>query len=110
MPFFTVSFSVFSFEKAVPLLPNQRTVLRPSCLPRFLHFPHPPLPLQVLPSLLLHLSLGSRKKSILKKQMVVTDDGEDVFYKLPGAKKRQAKNKHNLMDAVTNVRGAEKQH
>ena len=23
--------------------------------------------------------LGSRKKSILKKQMVVTDDGEDVF-------------------------------
>ena len=30
--------------------------------------------------------------------MVVTDDGEDVFYKLPGAKKRQAKNKHNLMD------------
>ena len=39
-----------------------------------------------------------------------TDDGEDVFYKLPGAKKRQAKNKHNLMDAVTNVRGAEKKH
>ena len=32
--------------------------------------------------------LGSRKKSILKKQMEVTDDGEDVFYKLPGAKKR----------------------
>ena len=54
--------------------------------------------------------LGSRKKSILKKQMVVTDDGEDVFYKLPGAKKRQSKNKHNLMDAVTSVRGAEKKH
>ena len=52
--------------------------------------------------------LGSRKKSILKKQMVVTNDGEDVFYKRPGAKKRHAKNKHNLMDAVTNVRGAEK--
>ena len=51
---------------------------------------------------------GSRKKSTLKKQMIVTEDGEDVFYKLPGAKKRQAKNKHNLMDAVTNVRGAEK--
>ena len=47
--------------------------------------------------------LGSRKKTFLKKQMVVTDDGEDVFYKLPGAKKRQAKNKHNLMDAVTSV-------
>ena len=43
----------------------------------------------------------------MKKQMIVTDYGEDVFYKLPGAKKRQAKNKHNLMDAVTNVRGAE---
>ena len=49
-----------------------------SCLPRFLHFPHPPLPLQVLPPLILHLSLGSRKKSILKKQMVVTDDGEET--------------------------------
>ena len=40
--------------------------------------------------------------------MEVTDDGGDVFYKPPGAKKRQAKNEHNLMDAVTNVRGAEK--
>ena len=36
---------------------------------------------------------GSRKKSTLKKQMVVTEDGEDVFYKLPGAKKKQPKNK-----------------
>ena len=27
---------------------------------------------------------GSRKKSTLKKQMVVTEDGEDVFHKLPG--------------------------
>ena len=42
--------------------------------------------------------------------MVVTDEGEDVFYKLPGTKKRQPKNKHNLMEAVTNVRGAEKKH
>ena len=42
--------------------------------------------------------------------MVVTDDGEDIFYKLPGAKKRQVKNKHNLMDAVTNIKGAEKKH
>ena len=40
--------------------------------------------------------------------MVVTDDGEDVFYKLPGTKKIQVKNKHNLMDAVTNVRGTGK--
>ena len=43
---------------------------------------------------------GSRKKSTLKKQMVVTEDGEDVFYKLPGAKKKQPKNKHNLMEPV----------
>ena len=35
--------------------------------------------------------LGSRKKSILKKQMVVTDEGEDVFFKLPGAKKHNQK-------------------
>ena len=51
-----------------------------------------------------------RKKSTLKKQMVITEEGEDVFYKLPGAKKRQPKNKHNLMEAVKNVRGAEKKH
>ena len=53
---------------------------------------------------------GSRKKSTLKKQMVVTEDGDDVVCKLPGAKKKQPKNKHNLMDAVKNVRGAEKKH
>ena len=51
---------------------------------------------------------GSRKKSTLKKRMVVTEDGDDVFYKLPGAKKKQPKNKHNLMEAVKNIRGAEK--
>ena len=45
-------------------------------------------------------SQGSRKKSALKKQVVVTEDGEDVFYKLPGAKKKQPKNKHNLMEPV----------
>ena len=54
--------------------------------------------------------LGSKKKGVLKKQMVVTDDGEDVFFKLPGSKKRQSKNKHNLMEAVKNARGAEKKH
>ena len=52
---------------------------------------------------------GSRRKATLKKQMVVTEEGEGVFYKLPGAK-RQPKNKHNLMEAVKNVRGAEKKH
>ena len=53
---------------------------------------------------------GSRRKATLKKRMVVTEEGEGVFYKLPGAKKRQPKNKHNLMEAVKNVRGAEKKH
>ena len=52
----------------------------------------------------------SRKKSTLKKQIVVTEDGDDVFCKLPGAKKKQPKNKHNLMEAVKNVRSAEKKH
>ena len=51
---------------------------------------------------------GSRKKSTLKKQMIVTEDGEDVFHKLPGAKKKQPTNKHNLLEAVKNVRGQEK--
>ena len=41
---------------------------------------------------------------------VVTEDGDYVFYKLPGAKKKQPKNKHNLMEAVKNIRGAEKKH
>ena len=50
----------------------------------------------------------SRKKSTLKKQMVVTEDGEDVFHKLPGAKKKPT-NKHNLLEAVKNVRGQKKQ-
>ena len=27
--------------------------------------------------------LGSKKKGVLTKQMMVTDDGEDVFFKLP---------------------------
>ena len=51
---------------------------------------------------------GSRKKSTLKKQMIVTEDGEDVFHKLPGAKKKQPTNKHNLLEAVKNVRGQKK--
>ena len=51
---------------------------------------------------------GSRKKSTLKKQMVVTEDGEDVFHKLPGANKKQPTNKHNLLEAVKNIRGQKK--
>ena len=51
---------------------------------------------------------GSRKQSTLKKQMIVTEDGEDVFHKLPGAKKKQPTHKHNLLEAVKNVRGQKK--
>ena len=40
--------------------------------------------------------------------MIVTEDGEDVFHKLPGAKKKQPTNKHNLLEAVKNVRGQKK--
>ena len=41
--------------------------------------------------------------------MVVSDEGEDVFFKLPGAKKWQPK-KDSLMEAVKNLREAEKKH
>ena len=54
--------------------------------------------------------ISKARRRFNKKQMVVTEDGDDVFYKLPGAKKNQPKNKHNLMEAVKNVRGAEKKH
>ena len=35
---------------------------------------------------------------------------EVVFHKLPEGKKKKAAHKHNLMDAVTNIRGAGKKH
>ena len=42
------------------------------------------------------------------KQLVITDDNEELFFKLPGPKKRLQKIKHNLMDLVKNGRGADK--
>ena len=33
-----------------------------------------------------------------------------LYFKLPGAKKKQNKHKHDIMDAVDNARGAEKKH
>ena len=39
---------------------------------------------------------------------VVGEEEDVVYYKLPGAKKKQKKNKHDIIDAVDNVRGAEK--
>ena len=42
------------------------------------------------------------------KQLVITDDNEELFFKLPGPKKRLQKIKHNLMDLVKNGRGPDK--
>ena len=36
------------------------------------------------------------------------EEKDVVYFKLPGAKKKQKKNKHAIVDAVDNVRGAEK--
>ena len=49
----------------------------------------------------------SRVKEEINTQEA-NEDGEDVFHKLPGAKKKQPTNKHNLLEAVKNVRGQEK--
>ena len=49
-----------------------------------------------------------RKESGLTRQLDVREDDEVVYYKLPGAKKKAKKNKHDLMDAVDNIRGAGK--
>ena len=51
-----------------------------------------------------------RKENGLTRQLVVGEEEDVVYYKLPGAKKKQKKNKHDIMDAVDNVRGAEKKH
>ena len=51
-----------------------------------------------------------RKENGLTRQLVVGEEEDSVYYKLPAAKKKQKKNKHDIMDAVDNVRGAEKRH
>lgn len=50
-----------------------------------------------------------RKGKGLTRQLVVGEGDEVLYYQLPGAKKKP-KNKHNLMNAVDNIRGAEKKH
>ena len=58
------------------------------------------------------LSGAPRKESGLTRQLLVGEE-EDVqasSFKLPGTKKKQKKNKHDIMDAVNNARGAEKKH
>ena len=49
-----------------------------------------------------------RKENGLTRQLVVGEEEDVVYYKLPGAKKKQKKGKHDIMYAVDNVRGAEK--
>ena len=56
------------------------------------------------------LSGAPRKETGVTRQPVVGEEEEVVYFKLPGAKKKKAKNKHDIMDAVDNVRGAEKKH
>ena len=51
-----------------------------------------------------------RQDGKVTKQLVITDDNEELFFKLPGPKKRLQKIKHNLMDLVKNGSGADKKH
>ena len=48
------------------------------------------------------------KEEINTQEANDNEDGEDVFHKLPGAKKKQPTNKHNLLEAVKNIRGQKK--
>ena len=56
------------------------------------------------------LSGAPRKESGLTRQLLVGEEDEVLYFKLPGAKKKQNKHKHDIMDAVDNARGAEKKH
>ena len=53
-------------------------------------------------------SARPRQDGKVTKQLVIIDDNEELFCKLPGPKKRLQKIKHNLMDLVENGRGADK--
>ena len=57
------------------------------------------------------LSGAPRKESGLTRQLLVGEEEDVLYFKLPGTKKKQKKkNKHDIMDAVNNARGAEKKH
>ena len=56
------------------------------------------------------LSGAPRKESGLTRQFLVGEEDEVLYFKLPSAKKKQNKHKHDIMDAVDNARGAEKKH
>ena len=51
-----------------------------------------------------------RNDGKVTKQLVITDDNEELFFKLPSPKKRLQKIKHNLMDLVKNGSGADKKY
>ena len=51
-----------------------------------------------------------RKEPGLTRQLVVGEEEEVVYFKLPAAKKRSKGKKHNLMEAVDSVRGSTKKH
>ena len=51
-----------------------------------------------------------RKGQLLSKQLVVSEESESVFHKLPGAKKVKKKQLHSIMEAVRKNRGAGKKH
>ena len=73
---------------------------------------------EVVPKILLNAPLCSRpapsgapkRKALPAKQLVVDEDSEILFHKLPEGRKKKKKNPHDLMDAVKNNRGAEKKH
>ena len=51
------------------------------------------------------------KEKGLTTQLVAGEEEDIVYHQLPGpSKKSRTKNKHDLMDAVDHIRGAEKKH
>ena len=51
-----------------------------------------------------------RKGAQLSRQLVVTDQSDAVFFRLPGAKKKRTTVVHDLMASVKAVKGASKKH
>ena len=51
-----------------------------------------------------------RKGAQLSRQLVVTDQSDAVFFKLPSAKRKRNKVVHDLMTTVKAVKGATKKH
>ena len=56
------------------------------------------------------LSGAPRKESGLTRQLLIGEEEDVLYFKLPGTKKKKNKNKHDIMDVVNNARGAKKKH